>query len=330
MAPSVRLGKRCASELGPGGSNMHSLSKWKPVLTAAAALAVAGCGGEGGSAGSAPSPSPSPSPTPTSTPTPAAMILPPAPFGLTASQPFTVLGFGDTKQPSEPTFIDNQVTFEWSATAQTYRLAGPDVGSGRLVYTFPGKNPFAFSLIADDNTTFPVAVTVNAKRPRTGELSWTIASQGSGINSASALFAIPVDSGAIRSTGIAQFICETASDRPTRILSGSQDPPSGLTIDFSTGDITGTLTAKYDDGWHMPSQAFQIVLDSVVLDRATGSFAGNYWIDGEPKLGSVRGRLVGRDVQEILLALRGPPPDPLSTEYVYDNTGLAICGPIGP
>ncbi|MGX7894300.1 hypothetical protein [Tsuneonella sp. HG222] len=140
------------------------------AIAGLAYLALGACGGDDGGG----SPSPSPTPTPSSGP-PSVSNLAPAPFGITATTQLAVVGWQETHQTAAAPIValaSEKFSLGWSASEKTYTAALADFGSGRLVYTFPGNNPAAFSLVDANGAKLPVYVSIFLQTSAMGKLNW--------------------------------------------------------------------------------------------------------------------------------------------------------------
>ena len=282
-----------------GSSLVRAVTMW----TLAAALVGCGGGGDGSPTGGAAPVSVSPSaptPAPTPTPTPAASLLPPAPFGLTTSADFPIVGWQLTSQglhaPPLIALAEQKGTLAWSADLKTYTIALRDLGSGRLVYTFPGNNPAAFSVVQADGSTAKAHVSLFLKSASIGEIFWQTAEGGSPFVSARALFGIPLAAGNLPTSGRRVFTTDT-------------DPQSSMVFDFGTRTVSGTVTS-FDDGgaWNPvgPKERATLEPADVQLD---GSFVAVITVPGAPRQGELRGRLFGSAGTELGVYWNAPVRD---------------------
>lgn len=270
------------------------------VFTAAALVA---CGG----GGDAPPPLPPPRVAPA--------VLPPAPFGLTSSQSFAVLGW--TLAPGASAWSEiaaDTATFSWSATLASYELELKDVGSGSLIYAVPGNNPLMFTLRFEDGSKAPLDITVFDKMQTAGWLWWS-PQQGHSL-----------------STGIAAFgIATAASDIPasgTRKFLGNDSPgyiPLDLDFDFGAGQLTGKLRIAWDDAWG-PYPAATYDLSPATFDRTANRFSATFTLSGAPDQGSLHGMFMGPGAREVAVAWQGPTMNPSTGEWETNHgTSLGYC-----
>jgi hypothetical protein len=276
-----------------------------------AAVALVACGGGGDAAVpppvQAPLPPPvqAPLPPPVQAPAPpAAPALPAAPFSLTATQSFTVLGWVAAAGSSAWSEIDTDTaTFGWSSTLGTYELAVKDVGSGRLAFAFADNNPVAFTLRREDGSTLPLWVTVTPQIASAGRLWWS------------------PSSGDDLSTGIAAFgVAAAASDIPgsgARNFFGEDLPEYAPTIDFDfdAGRLTGKVRVAWEDAWG-PYPPTTYDLTPASFDRSANMFAATFSVPGAPALGSIRGMFMGPGAREVAIAWQSPIVDPYETRWV--------------
>lgn len=264
-----------------------------------AAVALVACGGGGDS------PAPAQAPPPLrAAPTPAAALLPATPFGLTSSQSFAVLGWNVAPGALAWSEITaDTATFNWSATLGTYQLGLKDVGSGSLIYTYPGNNNLAFTLRYEDGSTAPLAITVGGRIQTAGRLWWS-----------------PLE-GVSLSTGIAAFgMAAVPSDIPasgTRNFIGNDSPEYAPTLDFDFdgGKLTGKVRIAWDDAWG-PYPATTYDLSPASFDRTANTFSATFTVPGAPAPGSIRGMFMGPGAREVAIAWQSPTVDPYSSQWV--------------
>lgn len=282
-------------------------SKALPMLFAGAALVA--CGGGGDSA----------TPPPRqAAPPPAAPLVPAAPFGLTSSRSFAVLGW--TAAPGASAWSEisaDTAEFGWSATLGTYRLDLKDVGSGSLVFTYPGNNPFAFTLRYEDGSTAPLAITVGGQIRTAGRLYWS-----------------PLN-GASMSTGVAAFgMAAAASDIPAsgaKSFVGTDSPEYAPTLefDFDAGQLTGKVRIAWEDAWG-PYPATTYDLSPAGFDKTANAFSATFTVPRAPAQGSIHGMFMGPGTREIAIAWRSPIVDPYSGQWVtLHGVWLGHCANCG-
>jgi hypothetical protein len=283
----------------------HSAGRLGYALALGLPMILAGCGGGGGGGGSPPggaavalAPTPAPSSAPSPTPTPAASLLPPAPFGLTMSADFALVGWQETSNLPAPlvALAEHKGSLAWSASLKTYAVALSDLASGRLVYSFPGNNPVAFSIVQADGSTAKTHVTVRPRTDAIGDLYWSTADGVSPGVYARALFGIPIAAGSLPSSGVRVFATDTA-------------PQSALTFDFAARKVTGTITSFNDGGaWDPPGPKEQATLEPADL-QPDGSFVAVIAVPGAPRKGELRGRLFGLSGNELGVYWNAPVRD---------------------
>jgi hypothetical protein len=264
---------------------------WKAhFCVSALALAVAACGGGGEDSGTPPPRQ--------AAPPPAAALVPPAPFGLTSSQSFAVLGWTVAPGASGWSAITaDTAKFSWSATLGTYELELNGVGSGSLIYTFPGNNDAAFTLRHEDGSTAPLSITVGGRIQSAGQLLWS-----------------PLN-GATMATGIAAFgMAATPSNIPgsgTRNFIGNSPPEYAPTLDFDfdAGQLTGKVRIAWEDAWG-PYPATTYDLSPASFDRSANTFSATFAVPGAPAEGSIHGMFMGPRAREIAIAWQSPVLNP--------------------
>jgi hypothetical protein len=282
------------------------------------AVALVACGGGGDS--------PPPSPIQYA-PTPGAALLPEAPFGLTSSQSFAVLGWTVAPRASAWSEISaDTATFSWSATLGTYQLELKDVGSGSLVYTFPGNNDAEFTLRYEDGSTAPLTISVAGRIQTAGRLWWRPR------DDANLITGIPMTVVASDlSTGIAAFgMAARASDIPasgTRNFVGNDSPEyaSTLDFDFDGGKLTGKVRIAWEDIWG-PYPATTYDLSPASFDRTANTFSATFTVPGAPAQGSIHGMFMGPGAREVAIAWQSPILDPDSSQWVtFRGVWLGYC-----
>lgn len=286
------------------------------------ALALVACGGGGDS----------PVPPPLeAAPTPAAAQAPAAPFGVTSSQSFAVLGWTVAQRASAWSEIAaDTATFSWSATLGTYRLELKDVGSGSLIYRFPGNNPIAFALRYEDGSTAPLAITVLGQIQTAGRLWWSPLDDAD-LKTGIPMTAVPSD----LSTGIAAFgMAAGASDIPssgTRNFVGNDSPEYAPTLDFDFdgAKLTGKVRIAWDDAWG-PYPATTYDLSPASFDRTANTFSATFTVPGAPAQGSIHGMFMGPGAREVAIAWQSPILDPYGSQWVtFRGVWLGYCTTCG-
>lgn len=265
------------------------------TTTLLAAVALVACGGGGDAAAPPPLQAASSS---------APAVRPVAPFGLTSSQSFAVLGWTVAPGALEWSAITaDAATFSWSATLGTYQLQLKDVGAGNLVYTYPGNNPVAFTLMYEDGSTAPLAVTVGGQIQTAGRPFWS-----------------PL-SGHSLSTGVAAFgMATAASGMPasgTRNFVGNDSPEYAPTLDFDfdAGHLSGKVRVAWEDAWG-PYPATTYDLSPASFDRTANTFSATFSVPGAPAPGSIRGMFMGPGAAEVAIAWQSPIVDPYGGQWM--------------
>ena len=309
--------------------NAHPI-RWGKISGLAIAVVLANCGGGNGSTGgktgvvATPGPMPGPTPTPTATPTPAA-TTPPAPFGLATTEQFVMLGWvyaagSDEPQELTPGLVD----LSWSASAGTYELTLPDVGSGRLAYTFPGsQNNAAFNLIAANGSILPVSIVLDDGRivdppyEATGTLFWNREAGMTGIQSGFAAFGRQTRGADLPQSGDRTYL--------------TQGGESLLMFDFGSATFSGYARLAWVDDWG-PYPPIQYDLDQMNYMRGDVTFTASFTVPNAPAKGELRGRFMGPNGDEIAIAWRGPVLNPYTQEWVISSgvwTGR-VCSDCAP
>ncbi len=269
-------------------------------------LALASCGGDEGGPppvlGGTPSAAPTPSPTSTAGDPPATSNLPPAPFGLTTSAEFELVGWQQISQgPDAPYLValaEDRGDLSWSAESKTYKIALADLDGGRLVYTFPpsGNNTAAFSIVKEDGTIAKVYVTIFVWSPNLGEVYWQTADGVTPFKYAHAFFGIRATPASLPSSGKQIFRTDT-------------DPESSIIFDFAARKVSGTVTSFNDGGgWDPAGPKEQATLEPADI-QPDGSFVAVISVPGAPRKGELRGRLFGPSGAELAVYWNAPVRD---------------------
>jgi hypothetical protein len=187
-------------------------------------------------------------------------------------------------------------TFNWSATLGTYQLDLKDVGSGSLIYTFPGNNFLEFTLRQEDGSTVPLAITVYAKIQSSGLLWWST----SGI----AAFGIAAAAPDIPATGTRHFV-------------GTDSPAYAPTLDFDfdAGQLTGKVRIAWEDAWG-PYPATTYDLSPATFDNTANTFSATFTVPGAPAQGSIHGMFMGPGAREVAIAWQSPIVDFYNSQWV--------------
>lgn len=294
----------------------------------ALALLVGGCGGGGGDSGSsairppvqAPSPTPGPSPSPTPSPTPV-VAYPPAPFGITGPQGFTTLGWL-TRNESREVVALSQTNFllRWIAQPATYEMTVPDLGTGQLRYTYPGNNPFAFTILASDGSELGSASltdgrAMNPPSRYVGYVRWEGETAATGTGSLWAAFGLGTTPSQVPVSGAYQY----------QSLEWSKG--AAVTIDFGAGTASGEIRIAWTDAWGpYPSTAYP--LTNVILGPGRTGFTAEFAVPGAPSRGTVSAQLMGPGAQEIAIAWKTPLKSPYEDVWVM-SSGI-ILGSLAP
>lgn len=285
-------------------------------LAVLACFALGSCGGSdgsspapplavgGGSITPGPTATPTPTPTPTSTPTPlpnppATNLLPPAPFALTGSADFSLVGWQQTSQGSTgPPLVapaEQKGTLAWFSNLGTYAIALSDLGSGRLVYTFPPSiNDRAFSIVQEDGSIAKTSVSISLKTTNVGEIYWQLG--GGGVSPyvyAHAFFGIPIAAGSLPTSGQKVFVTDT-------------NPQSAIVFDFTTRKVSGTVTSFLEESLGGPAGPKERATIEPADLQSDGSFVAAITIPGAPRKGELRGRLFGSAGNELAVYWNAP------------------------
>lgn len=285
------------------------------MTAAVLAAGLTGCGGGSGSSGSstggsatvAPAPAPAPSPAPS---------FPPAPFGITATTPFVLVGWQEKTEPGKPDQVvqaSERAALTWSATEKTYVIALADLDSGRLFYTFPNGNQLAFSVLKSDGTTGIVNVSLFAQGAATGQVYWQTPSAAGTPAFVSGRAIFGVAAAPLPASGRRVFV--------TGATAANQ-----LVVDLATRKVSGTLIVRYDNGWDPAGPLEQVTLIDATL-APDGSFVAQGLVAGSPTPGEVRGQLLGPGGNDLALYWAGQVRGPYggAFETWRDVSQLAAC-----
>jgi hypothetical protein len=172
----------------------------------------------------------------------------------------------------------------------TYSATLPNVGSGRLVRSFPGTvNTTAFDLVDSAGTKLPVYVTL-LPSSWVGTVQWGATTPG-GI-SGSAFFGVATPPGAIPTSGSVTYSTLTTGDGIT------------LTVDFSARTASGTIALAWVDDWG-PYKPTLYALTGGQLDPATGVVTASFTVPGVSTPGIVKARLMGDAATATCISYRG-------------------------
>jgi hypothetical protein len=236
------------------------------------------------------------------------------------------MGWTRRKGSADPVALRPDLAeLKWSAKAGTYELALPDIGSGRLPYTFPGNNQLAFSLVDPAGNKFPVAVTVDPGEyyaPRftaVGLLYWQpLDSVPKGqLSEGQAVFGLPSTSADLPAAGIVRYstLREPGGD-------------AQLSFDFSNGRLTGSIGIALWDDWG-PYEPIRYELSQVDYGRGRTSFSAHFAIAGAPSDGMVMGQLMGKGAAELAVWWEGWIRNPYAEGWIHAS-GVWVGRPVAP
>lgn len=288
------------------------MRKREGLVSLAAVALLAGCGGGDGApagGGGTPTPvatsSPAPTPAPSPTPTPASSNLPPAPFGLTASQDFALVGWAvpdpnasGLEERFQP-FTPELARFRWSVTARTYELFLASSEPYRLVYTFPGSaNRAAFTLLNPDGSDSDLRISLGLATAPIGiagtQGAITITTNSTQRSLGVAAFGIPTPEGSLPASGLRRFTT-TVVDEYSPLIS----------YDLATGRISGTVRIAFEDAFG-PYPPTSHALEDLVLPPRSTAFTAAFSVPGAPFKGRVLGRLMGPAGDQMAIAVLTP------------------------
>lgn len=294
--------------------NIHAIAVYA-AMPSALALCLAGCGGSDNSpSGRDPVQAPAPSPTPAPTPAPTASIYPEAPFGLTSDQDFMLIGWmysdeivetddGALYQTRGDPLNADDFALSWSMAEGSYLTTAGSVTDGVLYYTFPGNNPYAFSVARPNGSESDLDVTINSisQGIPTGMIVWDQQIPGGHRTLARAMFGIPAPAAAIPRSGTYSYSFGTIG-RPNR-----------LDFDFAKGEITGIVTVSYDDGWNY-ALPVQYEIEPTRIEAGQTGFTARFAVPNAPegfeKYGEITGFFAGADARTIAFSLKSPANNP--------------------
>lgn len=284
----------------------------RPVFNSATPMALAltlmlgGCGsdGGGGTAGgptvSIPTPTPTPTtplPSPTPSPTASPNGFPPAPFGLTASRDFPLLGWIKPTGATDPVPVTSGLMqLRWSATTSRYEVTIPGLVSGSLRQTFPGNNPIPVQLVEASGSVSPLILSLFDGKPFDPpfESVGTLRIEGVGIVG----FGLDTASGTMPMTG-----------KPVYLAGFGADGMALLQFDFAAGAFAGSIRLAWVDAWG-PYSGTQYALTDLRYTRGGTAFSAKFAVPGAPIDGTLTGRFMGPQGSEMAIAWRGPVRNP--------------------
>ncbi|WP_265571359.1 hypothetical protein [Sphingomicrobium nitratireducens] len=229
----------------------------KATLAILLGAALVSCGGEGNSAPGTSVNNPAPAPAPT----PSQYVSTPVPFGLTADQTFDVLGLDDW--PANP--VNSQINLRWNNASKTYEIQRGGSATWNVLRQLVGGTN-EFDVVDPGGALAPYQVWLLARNP---------ASLFGRYTGEARLFDGTTDLAYIAfGIGTAAGDIPTSGTRTCRL--GDYDTIEGeLTINFTTGKVSGTIgpyiwgtTYPLTDATFKPS-------DAVSITAAYGEDAGN-------------------------------------------------------
>ncbi len=304
--------------------NIHAIAVYA-AMPSALALCLAGCGGSDNSpSGRDPVQAPAPSPTPAPTPAPTASIYPEAPFGLTNDQDFMLIGWmysGETVETDDGPVYQTRAdplaadafALSWSMAEGSYLTTAGSVTDGTLFYTFPGNNPYAFSVARPDGSESDLDVTINSisQGAPVGRIYWHQQIEGGHTTLGQAMFAIAAKADAVPRGGTYSY------------SNGQLGRPNRLDFDFAKGEITGTVTVEYNDGWYQ-TLPVQYGIEPARIEAGQTGFTARFAIPDAPegfdKYGEITGFFAGADANTIVYSLKSPAYNAEWDWWVMDYT----------
>jgi len=271
------------------------------------AMTLSGCGGGGGGSDGGGVTAVPPLTSGTPPPTPAPSPLPPAPFGLTADQSFATIGWVQRSEQEVVPATPDELTFAWSESAKTYLATLPGYQPARLIYTFPGNNPVAFSLVDKDGVQLTRGMALHTLGNFSGIVDW-FARSGSSYPAGKFAFGIPTLPGNIPAG-------RRTYDTPAQFESGGGQ----LTFDAEARTLTGFIEVAWADAWG-PYAPTRYPLTPSSPAAGSTSFAAKFDVPGAPTDGLVEGYFTGPQAAELILRWRAPIRSP------YDDTWQVMYG----
>lgn len=286
------------------------------LLAFSAIAALGGCGGgDSGSGSSAAVGNAASSPTPT--PSQTASLLPPAPFGLTASQNFAVLGWMRPKDGEVLPVTSPDLSFSWQATAKTYEARLPGYEAAQLFYTFPGNNLLAFSLKTATGQVLDRAMTVNDGRRFSGRAGWH-KREGESYPAGEFAFGIATPAGAVPSGSARTFFLASGFEYPGR----SSAIDGELVFDPQNGKLSGYFDIAYVDAWG-PYEPVRYQVTSTTYVPGSTNFSATIVIPDAPSPGTIEGQFTGPNAEEVILRWSAPVREPYNGKWEL-QTGVRL------
>jgi len=307
----------------------------KSLSVGAAIMSLTGCGGGGGM---------SFIPAPVAQPTPAGP-LPPAQIGLVSTEPFAVLGTGDTfttdpsgqnvKPLTAPSAQD--VQFSYDASTNSYTVSIPGFQPGTLVnpaYNGSSGQPAtsSFSRVTagaspnlQDLSIF-LQVPGNSFSPYTytsfGTWTGTSGTTGSGDiirSEGSFAYGIATKAGDVPITGSAIYSADIrgTTETPGFNLVGGN---ARLSFDFAAGTLSGFMHPSVNDGFDGIHIDFgQYDFTQTVYSTGGTTFSGKFVVPGLPNANSsFQGNFTGPSAAELMARFQAP--------YVLDGHEGTVAG----
>ena len=287
----------------------------------ALAFLLSACGGGGGEVASTPAPRLAP-PTPAPTP-PTRPPLPAGPLGLTGGPFVTVAAEFDGISGEWPSTTTQQVrtganlvTISYSATDNSYTLALPGIGQGKLVNPKgSGSSNNSTQWIRYTGTSFDLVgpdgqmTSVHLRYPTSSDLSYTsTGSWYSGLTPQRPLregvfaYGLPTAAGTMPTSGTASYSATIDGRSATSdYIWGS----ALFNFDFGSSLLSGNMKLTGSDGWD-PVDLGTFTFRDTVYSRGSTVFSGRLSVPSSTDTGSFAGQFTGPGGAELMGSFRTP------------------------
>jgi hypothetical protein len=237
-----------------------------------------------------------------------------APFGLSESRNLALGGWVYRQGMAAPVPLTPDLAqLSWSATAGTYEISLPELGSGRLRYADPGTSYTAFAMVDAAGEALPVAVDLSLTGGRdapfeaVGLGSWTRqgAIRAGEISRASFAFGLPTATGDVPASGLLRYL-----------MVGARGADARIAFDVSAARLEGSIELSTVFDWgSFPVARFEIV--DTVYARGATEFSAGLAAAGAPFRGALWGRFMGRQASELAIWYDAPWKDAATGEWTH-------------
>jgi hypothetical protein len=184
----------------------------------------------------------------------------------------------------------------WSATTSRYEVTIPGLASGSLRQSFPGNNPIPVQLVEAGGSVSPLILSLFDGKPFDPpfESVGTLRIEGIGIVG----FGMDTVPGTMPTTG-----------KPVYLAGFGFDGMALLQFDFAAGSFAGYIRLAWVDAWS-PHPLAEYTLTDLRYARGGTEFSAKFAVPGAPIDGTLTGRFMGPQGQELAIAWRGPVRNP--------------------